>query len=160
LTNGTTINLAALPTRNLNVRANTPPATVGSVNFGLDGDPSVQVENTAPYALAGDMSGDYNPWTPGLGSHSLTATPYSSSGAGGTAGTSLSITFTVIDDPGASLIFRGFNPKMTSQLFYENVLATSRNFLWLPRQLVADGCQYYRCEHLNSDRCFQDESAW
>jgi hypothetical protein len=98
LTNGATLNLATLPTRNLNVRANTNPATVGSVVFGYDANPAYATESTAPYALAGDSSGNYNPWTPTVGSHTLTATPYSGSGGSGTAGTAHTVSFTVADD--------------------------------------------------------------
>ncbi|PZR77174.1 MAG: hypothetical protein DLM52_05080 [Chthoniobacterales bacterium] len=36
INNGAVINSASLPTQHLNVRANTSPATVGSVRFGLD----------------------------------------------------------------------------------------------------------------------------
>ncbi len=97
LTSGMTLNLATLPTRNLNVRANTNPATVGSVRFGLDGNASYATESTAPYALAGDSGGNYNAWTPALGSHTLTGTPYAGTGGTGTAGTPLSVLFTVID---------------------------------------------------------------
>jgi hypothetical protein len=100
LNSGVTLNLATLPTRNLNIRANTSPATVGSVRFGLDGRSSYRTENIAPYALASDDgNGNYSSWTPSLGSHSVTATPYTSSNAGGTRGTPLTITFTVIDQP-------------------------------------------------------------
>ncbi len=94
LANGATINLATLPTRNLNVRANTSPASVGSVRFAYDGNASYRTETAAPYALEGDSSGNYNPWTPSLGTHSLGATPY---GGAGTAGSPLSISFSVID---------------------------------------------------------------
>jgi hypothetical protein len=97
LANGATLNLAALPTRNLNVRANTEPATVGSVRFELDGNANYSIESAAPYALAGDASGDYNAWTPAVGSHSLRATPYTGAGATGTAGTALSVVFEVAD---------------------------------------------------------------
>ncbi|SHJ59615.1 Listeria/Bacterioides repeat-containing protein [Hymenobacter daecheongensis DSM 21074] len=98
LTTGATLNLAALPTRNLNVRANTSPATVGSVVFALSGaQVKNQTEGLAPYALFSDAGGDYNPWTPSVGSYSLTATPYSASGGTGTAGTPLTISFTVQD---------------------------------------------------------------
>src|SRR5215813_8310444 len=34
--NGATIDLSALPTVNLNIRANTTPASTGSVRFGFD----------------------------------------------------------------------------------------------------------------------------
>jgi hypothetical protein len=98
LTNGQTLNLATLPTRNLNVRANTTPATVGSVRFGLDGNAAYSTESSAPYALAGDSSGNYNAWTPSVGSHTLTGTPYTGSGATGTAGTPLTVGFTVVDN--------------------------------------------------------------
>jgi hypothetical protein len=100
LAHGQTINLRTLPTRNLNVRANTSPAVVGSVRFTFSGTPATATESSAPYALAGDTGGNYNAWTPSLGSHTLSATPYSGSGATGTAGTALTISFTVIDqDP-------------------------------------------------------------
>jgi len=96
LNNGATISLSAQPTRNLNVRANTSPATVGSVVFVLTGAQSHnQTETNAPYSLFGDVSGNYNPWTPPLGGYTLKATPFSASGGSGTAGTSLTISFTV-----------------------------------------------------------------
>ena len=96
LANGATLNLATLPTRNLNVRANTSPATVGSVVFVLSGAQTRnQTETNAPYALFGDNSGHYNPWTPALGSYTLKATPFTGSGGTGTAGTALTITFSV-----------------------------------------------------------------
>src|SRR5438046_4971807 len=98
VTNGATLNLATLPTRNLNVRTNTSPATVGSVAMVLSGAQSrTQTENTAPYALFGDTGGDYAPWTPAVGSYTLKGTPFSGSGGSGTAGTSLTINFSVIN---------------------------------------------------------------
>lgn len=97
LVDGQTLNLATLPTTNLSVRANTSPASVGSVRFAYDGNANFQTENVAPYALRGDTNGDYNGWNPSLGTHTLTATPYSLAKAGGTAGTALTVTFTVVD---------------------------------------------------------------
>ncbi len=96
LVNGATLNFAMLPTRNLNIRANTNPATVGSVKFVLDGA-TYQIENSAPYALAGNNGNDYNPWTPSVGSHTLQAIPYSASGATGTQGAGITISFSVVD---------------------------------------------------------------
>lgn len=96
LVNGATFDLASVGT-NLNIRANTNPATVGSVRFGLDGNASYRTENAAPYALGGHNGADYFAWTPSVGSHTLTGTPYTSAGATGTAGTSLTISFTVVD---------------------------------------------------------------
>ncbi|GAB3853106.1 hypothetical protein GCM10028822_21530 [Hymenobacter terrigena] len=95
---GATLNLATLPTRNLNIRANTNPATVGSVVFALSGTQTrSQTESVAPYALFSDNGGAYNPWTPAVGSYSLTATPFASAGGAGTAGTPLTLAFSVID---------------------------------------------------------------
>jgi hypothetical protein len=78
-----------------NIRAETSPATVGSVRFGFNGDANFATEGTAPYALFGDASGDYNAWTPGLGSQTVTATAYD---ATGNPGGSLSLSFQVVDN--------------------------------------------------------------
>jgi CubicO group peptidase (beta-lactamase class C family) len=94
LQRGATLNLSTLPTKNLHIRANTSPATVGSVVFKLDGS-NFQTESSAPNALAGNANGNYAAWTSSNGSHILTATPYPQSGGGGTAGTPLTINFTV-----------------------------------------------------------------
>ncbi|SOD98547.1 lamin tail domain-containing protein [Spirosoma fluviale] len=92
------LNLATLPTRNLNIRANTNPSTVGSVKFSLSGSQSQNMtETVAPYALFGDVAGNFNAWVPPVGSYTLTATPYSGSGGSGTAGTALTLNFTVVD---------------------------------------------------------------
>ncbi|MBH8569783.1 InlB B-repeat-containing protein [Microvirga sp. STS02] len=94
---GATLNLAALPTRNLNIRATTNPATVGSVVFALSGTQTrSQTESVAPYALFGDdVAGKFNSWTPAVGNYTLTATPYTAGSGSGTAGTPLSISFSV-----------------------------------------------------------------
>jgi hypothetical protein len=99
LTNGSTLNLATLPSRNLNIRANTNPATVGSVVFVLSGAQNKTVtESRSPYALFGDnTAADYYAWTPAVGSYTLKATPFTASGGTGTAGTSLTVGFTVVD---------------------------------------------------------------
>ncbi len=81
----------------LSVRANVS-GSVASTVFKLDGA-TVRTENSTPYAIAGDdPSGDYNPWTPPVGSHTLTVTPYSSSGGSGTAGTAKTVNFTVVNN--------------------------------------------------------------
>jgi hypothetical protein len=97
---GTTLTLAALPTQNLNIRANTvtPNAEViGSVAFDLDGVTNFHIEGAAPYALGSDNAGDYTPLTPPLaaGAHSLSAKTYSEAAAAGTAGNAKSLNFTV-----------------------------------------------------------------
>ncbi len=95
LHDGAVLDLSSLPSRNLNIRANSNPSTVGSVRFEFNASPSI--ENVAPYALCGDFSGDYRPCGFTAGSYSLRATPFSGSDAVGSAGNSLTITFSVID---------------------------------------------------------------
>jgi hypothetical protein len=95
LPSGAVLNLTTLPTRNLNIRANTSPATVGSVRFALDGISNFRTESASPYALVGDDNGDYSNWTPALGRHTLKATPFSKGGATGTMGTPHTIIFHV-----------------------------------------------------------------
>ena len=97
LEDGDVIDLATLPTRNLNVRANTS-GQVGRVTFGYDGDGDFRTESVAPFALAGDTNGDYYAWTPTVGDHTLEAMPYAP--GGGQAGSALAVAFTVIDDGG------------------------------------------------------------
>lgn len=94
LIDGSVIDLSVTGTA-LNVRAETDPFPTGSVRFDYDGVVGSQVESTAPYAAFGDSAGDYDPWTPTLGAHSLTATAFTGSGATGTAGPGLSVAFTV-----------------------------------------------------------------
>jgi len=93
---GITLNLRTLPTRNLNIRANTNPASVGRVRFDYDGNDNYRTDYQPPYAFAGDAGGtNYYPWTPTLGSHTVRAIPYdATTGARGTAHV---VTFTVID---------------------------------------------------------------
>jgi hypothetical protein len=108
LPSGAVLDLSTLPSA-LNVRANTS-GSVGSVRFALDGNPNFRTESAAPYALAGDTAGDYWPWTPSVGSHGLTATPWSGAGATGTAGTARTVTFTVVGQASASLQAEGPSP--------------------------------------------------
>ena len=80
----------------INIRANTDPAVVGSVKLQLTGAANkMQTESFAPYALYGDNAGNYNTANLPSGSYTLTATPFSLSGANGDAGQSLTINFTV-----------------------------------------------------------------
>lgn len=95
LSNGATINLATTGP-NLNLRADTTPPVLGSVRFNFDGNADYKVESLAPYTIGGDnIWDDYLPWTPTVGSHTLTVTPYSAANGGGTAGTPVTIQFTV-----------------------------------------------------------------
>jgi len=97
LTEGATINLATLPTRNLNIVA-IPEAGTKSVKFTLD-DSWTRVENYAPYSLGEDYKGDLSAWTPAVGQHILQATTYTQREARGPAGSTATMSFAVIDQP-------------------------------------------------------------
>jgi hypothetical protein len=93
---GATINLNDLPSPNVNIRANTATGSVGSVKFSLTGQVvHPQTESTAPYALYGDTSGNYNVWTPPVGSYTLTGQSFPQTGGGGTGGAVYTLNFTV-----------------------------------------------------------------
>jgi hypothetical protein len=93
IANGATINRATLPTQNLTIKANTSPATIGSVAFDLVDSGYLNTVNTAPYDLCGTAPCS----NLGVGLHSLTTTPYTGPNASGGAGTATSISFSVID---------------------------------------------------------------
>ncbi|MCJ8164432.1 hypothetical protein MKJ04_06210, partial [Pontibacter sp. E15-1] len=106
LSDGAVLNLATLPTKNLNIRANTNPSIVGSVVFDLSG---AEVKNVTESMATYDLMGDDGAWTPSVGKYTLKGTPYTSSGGGGTVGQSLTVSFSVIEqntnpDPGQPLI--------------------------------------------------------
>ena len=113
ITNGATINLAKLPTRSLSINV-VPSAAVGSLKIQHNGH--VQVENGAPYALAGDTNGAFNPANLSVGTHTVVATPYSQANLGGTAGTSTSVSFSVVDKPGK-------NPKLLTHSTSDHAVA-------------------------------------
>ena len=92
LRDGDEINLANLPSRSVNIRVDTDVA-VTRVVFGLDHHSRYREEIARPYSLAGDRDGDYAGWTPNVGEHQLTITPYSR----GRAKKPLQLSFTVID---------------------------------------------------------------
>ncbi|HYD82617.1 MAG TPA: hypothetical protein VEA63_01165, partial [Opitutus sp.] len=77
----------------LNVRA-AVNGSAGSVAFYLNGKKTL--ENTAPWTMAGDLNGVFQPWKPAVGRHTLRVVPYSRSNGGGEAGETLEISFTVI----------------------------------------------------------------
>ncbi len=93
LTIGTVVDLSQTGT-NLNVRANISPQTVGSVVFNLNG--VTYLENSFLYAMYGNVGSNYNNGTLAPGSYTLTVTPFSQSGGGGTAGQATTISFTVV----------------------------------------------------------------
>lgn len=102
IANGEVIDYAAIGNKNITIRANTSPATLGSVVFNLNGK-AVRTENIAPYSIGGEVYPsnpvDYYAYPLALGNHTLKATPYSAKSAAGTAGEALEISFTVVDGP-------------------------------------------------------------
>ena len=133
---GAIIDLAGLSTKNLNLRANTEPGDVGSVRFIVSGTESrTQTESAAPYAAFGESSGNYSVWVPKAGKYTVTATPYSGENGSGTAGTALTISFTIktsTTPPTSSLVS---NIKATTgnqyalgKLIKGAVLYTDRNY--------------------------------
>jgi hypothetical protein len=96
---GATLNLATLPTRNLNIRANVNSLTK-SVIFGYDDTDTYRKESLAPFAIGGDASGNYSAWTPAVGTHEVRVTPYSTTSYSGDVGDTYSLSFTVTDAAG------------------------------------------------------------
>ncbi len=91
ISDGQVFVLNSLPTDMLNVRANTQ-GTIASVYFELNGVKN-QTENVVPYALFGDINGNYKPWTPDFETYTVTATAYSGKNANGNVLDVASITF-------------------------------------------------------------------
>lgn len=102
--NGTTLDTSAGATFNVRADVSEPGGTVenitivSSVKFLLDGV-EIRTENTAPFAVAGDNSGDYLPWNIASGSHTLSVIPYAGTNAAGAAGTPVDVAFTVTGTP-------------------------------------------------------------
>jgi len=72
-----TINLSS--NRNLNIRAEATLSSVSKVVFKWNCS-TYRTETKAPYAFAGDSSGNYNSWTPATGTHKLCVQFYNANG--------------------------------------------------------------------------------
>jgi hypothetical protein len=94
MSNGMVLDFAQLGTQRLNIVAVISSSSIGSVRFVEGTD--YRIENGAPYALAGNSGDDFYPWTPIPGNHLIKVTPYSSTGASGTAGETLQLNFSVV----------------------------------------------------------------
>lgn len=76
-----------------------PPNPAASVVFRHQGK-VVRTETAPPFALRGDINGNYMPWTAGIaGEHKVEATPFSEPRGKGTAGPTFAINFTIVDAP-------------------------------------------------------------
>ncbi len=95
---GDTVDVAMLPA-NVNLRAEVGDG-VESVWFKIESIGYSRLENVAPFALFGDLGGDYLNGAFPVGDHTLVATPYDQRRARGSAGSALSVSFVVIDSAG------------------------------------------------------------
>jgi hypothetical protein len=103
LKEGAEINLTTLPTRKLNIRANTSPEIIGSVVFKLTGPVNHnRTDNGRPYALYGALNGVSHYWDLPAGNYRLTATPYGAADAQGLAGNPLTVNFTIFRQAAAA----------------------------------------------------------
>jgi len=116
LQNNAVIDLAALPTRQLNLRADLPDPNAGSVVFDFNGQSRFSIENVVPYAFGGDENGDYYPLTLPVGKHVLTAGAYSLRGGRGVAGKPVTVSFEV-KDSGAASVAAGRVSEATAAVF-------------------------------------------
>lgn len=103
LKDGDTLSLRSLP-RKLSVRVDAYPETlaesfyggvVESTRFELDGV-LIRTENVPPYALGGDIRGDYASFRLTPGPHTLTAIPFDANAAGGKQGEAKTVSFEVV----------------------------------------------------------------
>lgn len=99
LSDGAVIPRGDLPDQ-VAIRVDTSPAEVGSVAFEFDN--ARTVEDTAPYAVSGDVtgSGDFLPLFVDIGTHSLTVTPWNEGSGEGLPGEDLAVSFEIV--PGDS----------------------------------------------------------
>ena len=90
------LDFSVLP-KTVSIRANLTQEA-GSVVFGLNENPSYRTESFAPYALCGDIKGDYFGCDLPIGEHVVTATAFSEAAGNGSEVESGSISFTVTNN--------------------------------------------------------------
>ncbi len=81
--------------QNWNVEAVTNPGQVGSVVFDLNGEKNFRTENVVPYALVGDVKGQFGGTSLQTGKNTIVATPYKKGNGNGEVGEPMKVTFTV-----------------------------------------------------------------
>ena len=106
LSDGDIINVDELPTHKLSVRANAPEL-VESVLMKIR--TRERVENNAPYALFGDLQGNYIGRTFRPNTYTISATAYSGNDLTGVQGATSSIQLTFIRGEESTSIVRQFN---------------------------------------------------
>jgi hypothetical protein len=131
LNGGETLDLARLPAK-LGIVA-LGSSSAQSVRFGYDSNTNYRVESGKPWSISGDSSGKLLAFTLTTGSHKVTVTPYSKTGATGTAGTAKVVTFnvtrsgTVVTPPpstGGGTAVGGIVPRDTSAAAPRPVITT------------------------------------
>lgn len=133
LYDGAVVNLDAIGTTNLTVRADVV-GNVASVKFTLAGSSATtKIENGAPYALAGDTNGNYAPYPLGTGVYTLHAQSYTGSNAGGAAGGAMDIAFTIAGANRCNVesIVRSQPNTRSASLLINNNSSESLRLFWL-----------------------------
>lgn|GEM_PF-1030805 len=97
LRSGHIIDVAAIGTNKLNIKAHSRMPSTVSVVFDYNGVAAFRKENTAPYALFGDSNGNYAVHHYANGNYTLKATPYTGINGSGTAGQGKTISFQVVN---------------------------------------------------------------
>jgi hypothetical protein len=98
LQDGAVIPLRRLPTRRVNLQANTDPERVGSVRWSWAGRSNFNTELVWPYTLVPNDGYGKQTWEPKPGLHTVTVTPFSGSYGNGLQGRSRSLTFLVVEE--------------------------------------------------------------
>lgn len=98
LEEGDIINIDNYANNQFSIVANTLSDSVGSVVFDFNGEDNYQTDDTAPYSLAGEDGGSFNPVALPQGINTVTAIPFTGAGGTGVAGEPFTINFEVIDN--------------------------------------------------------------
>ncbi|MGF1559210.1 MAG: PKD domain-containing protein, partial [Flavobacteriaceae bacterium] len=97
LSNGQQINSTITQGKGLNIRANTNPSVVGSVNLAITGPvTNVRTEGAAPYALFGDSGGNYAGVQFPQGAYTVSATAYSGPNLSGSILGTVTVQFAIV----------------------------------------------------------------
>lgn len=91
---GALINLARLPTRYINIRANVDSKVTKSVRFRANKGKAISAIKS-PFIVAGNLKGKTPNFIPVIGSNKLEATPFGQSGLKGKRGKTLVLQFTI-----------------------------------------------------------------
>jgi surface protein len=127
LTEGVVIDLLTLPTSSSSIRANATP-DASSVRLELSGAISnSRTEGVSPYALFGDIGGDYYGQTFTVGSYSIKATAFSGPRATGIAGIPYTINFSMSSGGSGKNSVGGTKEQTYQMSLYPNEASTNVN---------------------------------